>query len=239
MSHASKGTLKLVLVIAALAALFAGTAIWLGVRNERRVMASARASAEPRLIAISALKPRIALLFSAAPEPGGELPIAFATTPTRENAIAIHEEDLADLTAPGSVAFRWCSDTVLTVACLVHKGEWGPGKPMKWQEKPEAARRMTEFGKVRYVFVIRNLSYESPTYEDSFQFRGGTLKAEVFLFELASNLPLLGEIEISASLGSTASGRDLHAALRRQCRESLVKALREIVPDADCDAGTY
>ncbi|MBI2922396.1 MAG: hypothetical protein HYY18_15190 [Planctomycetes bacterium] len=234
-----RGTLKIVVPILLLGALFVGTAVWLGVRNERRMMDAARAAAEPRLASIATLKARLAGLTGYAPEPGGELPDMFPAELTPANALAIHEEDLADLTAPGPVKFRWCSDRATTAACLSRKSEWSPGKPLKWQEKSEAARQMQEFATVRYVLVVKTLSYTAPTYEDSFQFRGGDMHASVFLFELAPNLPLLAEFEFSASLGSTASGPDLHQALRRRCRDALREELGKRAPGAECDAGTY
>lgn len=232
-----KGILKVAVPTLLVGGLFVGSGIWLGIRNERRTMEEARAAAESRLATIPALQARIALLTSAAPEPGGELPPAFSVPPTRANAIAIHEEDLADLTAPGPVKFRWCSDSATTAACLARKEAWAPGRPMAWQEKPEAARVMHKFANVRYVFVVRTLEFEAPCAEDSFQFTGGRLAAEVFLFELTPNLPLLGQLTITASLGSTASGPYLFQALRRQCRDALWKALGEQAPGADCDAG--
>lgn len=232
-----KGILKVVVPALLAGGLFVGTGIWLGVRNERRMMDLARAAAEARLGLIPALKARLALLTSAVPEPGGELPLAFPTLPTQANAIALHEEDLTDLTAPGPVTFRWCSDAATAAACLSRKDAWAPGRPLKWQEKQEAARQMQEFAKVRFVFVVRNLEFEAPTYEDSFQFTGGRLRAEVFLFDLDAKLALLGQFTIEATLGSTASGPDLSLALRSRCREALWEALKERAPGADCDAG--
>jgi hypothetical protein len=237
--HRSRSTTVAIIIAVVLPLSLLGGGVWMGVLNERQMVESARASAETRLVGISALNGRIALLATSAPVSGEEHPLSFPTLPTSGTAIAIHEEDLGDLTAPGSVKFRWCSDTAMTVACLARKGEWGQGKPLKWQEKKEAADRMREFSNIRYVFVVRMLTYEGPTHEGNLEFKGGEVTAKAFVFDLDANNRFLGQLEVAAHLSSVVSGPDLHRSLRHRCRAALKEALQERVQGADCDAGTF
>ncbi len=175
------------ILIAALALIIAAILYIRWARDFMSVVAERRERVASKLELLEQLGKEVS---SAPPVPEDAPPIKLAEGDPLPNAnrntIAVHAEDLVDLTKPAPDASRICpKHPISDAALLVRQGFLPEQPPLPISGPREAALRLlTRVEELRYLLVLRTINREPPREVGSRRFEGGTFEGDVLVYDV-------------------------------------------------------